>query len=169
MVYREYSYIGSDNILKNLPESSIRMSVQSPDDILKWMDKYHQTDYPVTVTFIIDTQERLWINERRSEHVLCAAGGNVLSAGEMTFNLSESVPSVIAVTNQSTGYCPEPESWWIVENTLNNANIKHPGAFTMAYLFRKCENCGTKNIVKDSWFYCGVCDAELSQQWNFDL
>ncbi len=59
-------------------------------------------------TFIITLNEELLVAPRRSEHVACASGGPVLSAGEITFddNLV-----VIEVTNQSTGFCPEPESW----------------------------------------------------------
>ena len=89
---RIYSYVGSAEIVANLPENSGRVWIQSPQDMLRWRNMLpQQLENPneLTVTFIIDTQGRLWINERRSEHVLCAAGGDVLSAGEMTFDLSD--------------------------------------------------------------------------------
>jgi hypothetical protein len=34
-------------------------------------------------------------------------------------------------------------------------------------MFRRCVKCGERNVVKGGWFVCGVCEAELPQQWNF--
>ena len=72
------------------------------------------------------------------------------------------------MTNQSTGYCPEPESWIAVEIALKHIGVKFPDGFTTEFLFRRCESCGQINIVKENWFVCSVCDAELPPQWNFD-
>lgn len=170
--YREFRYVGPDNILENLPKISGRILVQSSDSVMNWIIQTRQPrEYSdlFVATFIVDTSGRLWINDRRSEHVLCAEGKPVLAAGEMAFQVDRSNNlQVVEVTNQSTGYCPDPESWWIVERALNTANIKHPPDFTTKYLFRLCENCGTKNIVKDDWFECGVCQQPLSVDWNFD-
>jgi transcription initiation factor TFIIIB Brf1 subunit/transcription initiation factor TFIIB len=33
--------------------------------------------------------------------------------------------------------------------------------------FRRCPACGERNIVKDDWFVCGVCGADLPTVWNF--
>lgn len=167
---RHYRYVGSSEILDNIPKSSARKCIHSSQDLIQWVEDTKQTqeyDGAIIVTFIIDTNGELWINDRHSEHVLCANGQNVLSAGEMTFSMDDNV-EVIEVTNQSTGYCPEPDSWYAVEGALDKAKIPHPSNFTAAYLFRRCENCGQKNIVKDEWFYCGVCDNSLDKEWNFD-
>ena len=167
--FPDYHYVGTSEILAALPEESSRVCIRSAGDVLVWI---HETEQPqeadgtVISTFIIDTAGQLWINDRRSEHVLCAAGGNVLSAGEITFDATSA--TVTAITNQSTGYCPEPASWSAVQKALNHAAILHPGDFTTSYIFRKCASCGTKNIIKDDWFYCGVCDAKLPETWNFD-
>ncbi|BDA71358.1 hypothetical protein CAL7716_055240 [Calothrix sp. PCC 7716] len=59
------------------------------------------------MTVIIDVDEQLWIADRHSEHVQCARGQRVLSAGEITFTLASSNVLVSEVSNQSTGYCPE--------------------------------------------------------------
>jgi hypothetical protein len=115
----------------------------------------------VVVTFIIDPSGQLWINDRRSEHVLCAGGGDVLSAGEMTFSLRPKL-EVVEVSNQSTGYCPEPDSWPAVENVLTRLGIPHPKDFTLICIFRRCEACHTLNLVKDDWFECAVCQSPLS-------
>jgi hypothetical protein len=48
---------------------------------------------------------------RRSEHVVCAGGGLVRAAGELRFELRHGSVVVAEASNQSTGYCPEPQSW----------------------------------------------------------
>jgi hypothetical protein len=42
----------------------------------------------------------------------------VLSAGEITFSRKGKSLVVSDVTNQSTGYCPEPKSWKAVKASL---------------------------------------------------
>ena len=32
---------------------------------------------------------------------------------------------------------------------------------------RHCEGCGERNVVRDGWFVCGVCGADLPAEWNF--
>jgi RNA polymerase subunit RPABC4/transcription elongation factor Spt4 len=91
----------------------------------------------------------------------------VLSAGEMFFRLTAAGPEVIEVSNQSTGYCPEPESWPAVAAALDRLGVSHPGRFTLALVFRRCPACGQRNVVKDGWFACGVCNSDLSAEWNF--
>ena len=92
----------------------------------------------------------------------------MLAAGEITFVIESQPIWVSEVTNQSTGYCPEPEAWSAVAATLDKIGLEHPPDFTTAYIFRHCDECGATNIVKDGFFVCGVCDAPLSQDWNFD-
>ncbi|RUT07335.1 hypothetical protein DSM106972_025960 [Dulcicalothrix desertica PCC 7102] len=111
----------------------------------------------------------MWIADRHSEHVQCARGQAVLSAGKITFTLTLLSLVVSAITNQSTGYCPESESWKVVASALAEANLVYPFDFTSKFVFRKCEVCSTTNIVKYDWFYCGVCDSNLPKEWNFDL
>ena len=122
---------------------------------------------PVTFTYIVDANELLWVADRHSEHVACARGRDVLSAGEMIVEIDDGIVIVTDVTNQSTGYCPEPESWPAVAAALDKAGIPHPDGFTRAFLFRLCEGCGQTNIVKESDFTCAVCGTELKQEWNF--
>ena len=42
-----------------------------------------------------------------------------------------------------------------------------PAGFTHAVVFRRCEACGQRNVVKDDAFVCAVCDADLPAEWNF--
>jgi hypothetical protein len=168
--HREYSYVGPKALQESLPLTSNRVCVTSSDDVLQWIKTSEQIldrDRSVVATFIIDMDVKLWIADRRSEHVLCA-GKNVLSAGEITFTIHSNFIEVSEITNQSTGYCPEPESWIAVETALITVGLNHPSEFTTAYLFRRCDSCGTTNIVKDDWFECGVCQAPLSRIWNYD-
>ncbi len=138
--------------------------------MLHWIKDTQQTverDGTVVATFVIDTDFQLWIADRHSEHVVCAAGAEVVSAGEITFAIDREGVTVAEVTNQSTGYCPEPDSWPGVAVALDQVGIAHPPSFTTAYLFRRCDACGTTNIIKDGWFECAVCEAPLSEHWNY--
>jgi hypothetical protein len=54
-----------------------------------------------------------------------------------------------------------------VAAALGRLGVPHPGRFTTAVVFRRCETCGERNVVKDGWFVCGVCGSELPPQWNF--
>lgn len=171
MVQKHYHYVGPREILKYLSRQSGRVMVRTAEDIRRWVHETQQTteyDDLFIATFVIDLEGRLWINDRRSEHVLCAAGRSVLSAGEMAFDVDEKSVAIVEISNQSTGYCPEPTSWSAVAQALKTTNVAHPDGWTLTCLFRLCDACGSKNLVKDGWFMCGVCDAPLSKTWNFD-
>jgi hypothetical protein len=145
-----------------------RTRISAPGDVLDWLNLPDNQGFPVvTATFIIDVDEQLWIADRRSEHVVCARGEEVLAAGEITFQVVSGQIEVTDVTNQSTGYCPEPECWSVVSTILDRIGLAHPPAFTMAFVFRRCDQCGTINIVKDGVFECAVCQSVLSLEWNF--
>lgn len=124
-------------------------------------------DGSVTCTFVIDRDRALLIADRRSEHVACASGGPVLSAGEMRFGFTTDSVVVEGVTNQSTGYCPEPRSWNHVADALDEIGLEHPGGFSTKFVFRRCHRCESTNLVKDDWYYCAVCNADLPADWNF--
>src|SRR5579859_4234121 len=153
------------------PTNSSRARIGNAQDVIHWIRRTHQhieTDGTVTATFIVDTDRYLWIADRHSEHAACAAGRDILSAGEITFSVSDLAIAVTLVTNQSLGYCPEPESWIAVATALQNAKIKAPDGFSAAFIFRRCSQCGATNVVKEGWFVCDVCAAELSKTWNFE-
>lgn len=166
---RLYRYIGAAELARIQDDSPERTGIHSPADIRDWVTG----TYPwasgkrmFTVTFVIAVDGALWIADRHSEHVQCARGEPVLSAGEMTFAPEGQSLIVTDVSNQSTGYCPEPASWPAVAIALNNAGIVHPGRFTETFVFRRCEVCGMINIVKDEFFACGVCQSELPERYN---
>ena len=118
--------------------------------------------------FVVDLAGRLRLAPRRSEHVQCAGGAPVLAAGEVFFGPGPSGPVIAAVTNQSTGYCPEPDSWSAVSAALAFLGAESPRGYTTVFTFRRCPRCDQVNLVKDDWFYCGVCEAPLPSDWNVD-
>lgn len=164
-----YRYVGPSGLKTLGQDATQRTFIGRSADVLAWINSTQPTrrDSAAVATFVVDTDGSLWIADRHSEHVVCARGGDVLSAGELTFEVDGGSVTVTDATNQSTGYCPETESWPAVAAALDKAGIPHPGGFTRAFLFRLCEGCGQTNIVKEGDFTCAVCGAELKQEWNF--
>jgi hypothetical protein len=163
-----YHYVGPDHIRAWAVGAPPGFKVESPHELAEWLRSQQQRNPRslVAVTFVVDAERVLRLADRGSEHVACAGGGPVLSAGEMFFH-AEDGWRVEEASNQSTGYCPEPESWTAVAAVLDGLSVPHPGRFTAAVVFRRCPACGERNIVKDGWFLCGVCGADLPADWNF--
>ncbi|MEV4722038.1 hypothetical protein AB0J94_33040 [Micromonospora noduli] len=132
-----------------------------------WLDDRRGTGLDEPATFVVDLHGALRVAPRQSEHVACAAGQDVLAAGEITFAASDSGYFVQAVSNHSTGYCPDPDCWPAVAAALDRLSMPHPGGFTAALIFRRCTACGERNIVRDDDFACALCDAALLSHWNF--
>lgn len=167
---KRYSYVGPPEIARQSAASPTRRQIQSASDIAAWTratEQFLDASGEVSATFIIAMDNRLWIADRRSEHVACAQGLQVLAAGELTFRVVGERAEVVAASNQSTGFCPEPESWRAVASALEAAGLEHAGGWTSAFEFRRCESCGATNIVKDGWKWCEACDAALSEAWNY--
>jgi hypothetical protein len=166
---KSYPYVGPHDLRLLLEQPSDRTPIRQPEDIRAWMRAARQDiarDQSITATFTIDPHGQLWIADRHSEHVVCAGGQPVIAAGEITFLLQKHGVTVAEISNQSTGYCPEPESWAAVAATLDAIGLDHPPAFTSVFIFRRCQQCGTTNIVKEAVFECAVCETPLSRTWN---
>lgn len=110
-----------------------------------------------TFTYIVSQNGVLWLADQHSEHVSCARGEAVQAAGELTLERG----AVSAVSNLSTGYCPDPGCWPTVREALERAGFTTPPTFTHAYLFAICSSCGQRNVIKDEIFECAVCGTEL--------
>jgi hypothetical protein len=167
---RLYRYVGPAAIKAGVADRPAGTRILSVADLLDWVRRTDQApgrDGRVAATFVIDEPCDLLVADRRSEHVACAGGGPVLSAGEMFFLVEGNRVKVAEVSNQSTGFCPGPESWPVVAAALDQAGASHPGRFTNEVLFRRCTACGERNVVKDGWFVCGVCGEDLPAEWNF--
>jgi hypothetical protein len=168
---RLYSYVGPADIKARVAGRPAGMRIATAADLLAWARRltgqFPGSDGLVAATFVIDEHGSLLVADRRSEHVACAGGGPVLSAGEMFFRIEGGRIELVEVSNQSTGFCPEPGSWPAVAAALDCIGVSHPRRFTTEVVFRRCWRCGVRNVVKDGWFVCGVCGAGLPEVWNF--
>lgn len=118
------------------------------------------------MTYVVDLQGRLRLADRSSEHVACAGGADMLAAGEIAFEEAGDGWRASYSSNQSTGFCPEPSCWEALADALDTIGVAHEGRFTNEMIFRRCDECGERNLVKDHDYHCYVCGAELSEHWN---
>jgi hypothetical protein len=166
-----YRYVGPEAVRSRSASAVGGIRIGSPGDLRTWLGERRASGASgsIAATFVIDADGRLRLADRRSEHVACAGGESVLSAGEMFFSVKGEIIAVEEVTNLSTGYCPEPESWPVVAEALDRLGVARPGRFTAEFIFRRCPGCGERNVVKDGWFVCAVCGGELPVEWNFEM
>lgn len=164
---RVYKYVGPKGILESSRLSAPGVVIKTNNELLEWISANGgeaDADGSLTATFVIDEDGNLRLAPRRSEHVACAAGGRVRSAGEVTFSATG---EVIRISNLSTGFCPEPESWPACEESLTRIGVCHPHQFTQSVVFRLCPKCHGRNVVKDNWLACELCGSDLPNNWNF--
>lgn len=167
-----YSYIGPQRIADRVPLTPSGTPIRSPSDVKHWVRESEQQldgDGCVIATFVVDAVGTLLVSDRHSEHVACAGRQSVRSAGEIAFRVAIRGVEVVAVSNQSTGYCPDPESWPLVATALTVAGLEPPQRFEPECVFRLCPKCGGKNLVKQGVFECGMCEAELPLTSNCHL
>ena len=156
---RSYRYVGPPEIRAAAAGSPGGARVDTPADVARWLSAGDDI-----ATYVVTADGVLRIANRRSEHVACAMGGDVLAAGELRFARAG---RVLEASNLSTGYCPEPSCWDALAAALDRAGVVRPAALTSAFVFRRCDACGERNLVKDDVFACALCDAELPAAWNF--
>ena len=163
---RKYRYIGPIDLLEEGRQSKGGMELNSTADVRAWLagPQAEPDGDRWPATYIVTADGVLKFASRRSEHVSCASGQDVLAAGELFFGADG---SIIAATNQSTGYCPDPECWAAVKQAIERAGLQAPTSFETAFVFRRCLECGERNLVKEAYFVCSLCDAELPLEWNF--
>ena len=162
-----YQYVGPPHLKESATSECMGHCIRSTDDLLDWLASQFsevERDGEVTATFVVNSDGFLLLAPRRSEHVACAGGSPVFSAGEIAF---AAAGKVTEASNQSTGYCPEPESWLALATALDRIGVERPSDFTSSITFRLCTACSERNIVKDNWFFCDLCEAELPEVWNF--
>jgi hypothetical protein len=161
-----YRYVGPAELRDRLT-STEAVNAGSRAIFDRWLTERTRAELDEPFTFVVALDGLLMLAPRRSEHVALAAGRDVLAAGEMMFIHESGARRVLEVTNQSTGYCPDPECWTAVSRALDRLAVKHPGDFTTKLLFRQCPACGERNIVRDGDFTCALCDSDLPTHWNF--
>ena len=164
---RRYRYVGPADVLATVLPGGEGRPITSPADLAAWLADRGPAELAEPFTFVVDLGGTLRLAPRRSEHVACAAGEPVRGAGEIAFRRAGGRWIVSEVSNQSTGYCPDPDSWPAVADALDRAGLAHPGKLTAPVVFRRCPGCGGRNLVKDGDFVCAVCGGELPEEWNF--
>lgn len=167
-VARLYRYVGPEDLLGLVSAGALGQVIASADDFRTWAGVRGVGELAEPFTFVVTGGGMLCLAPRRSEHVVCAGGAPVLAAGEIAFDPDLARRSVVEVTNQSTGYCPDPGCWPTVAAALDRAGLRHPGGFTIEVVFRCCPGCSQLNIVREQDFVCVFCDADLPAEWNVD-
>ena len=164
---RRYGYVGPAEVAEGAESATTGFSVRDPGSLAAWVQELDDCDgESVTVTFVVLVDGEVRVAPRRSEHVDCARGADVIAAGECTLRVRPRV-EVAWASNQSTGYCPEPECWRAAREAWRAVGIACPDELSASYVFRRCEGCGERNLVKEGWFECALCGQELPRVWNF--
>jgi hypothetical protein len=166
---RSYKYVGPVDLKAAIPPGSEGFPIRSRADFDSWVAQRSAAELAEPFTFVVDTNGMLRLAPRRSEHVACAGGGRVLSAGEIGFRREAGGWVVDEVSNHSTGYCPDTTSWSGVAQTLDRVALRHPSGFTHEVIFRRCPSCRQSNIVREEEFICVFCGSELPEVWNVDV
>jgi hypothetical protein len=163
---RRFDYVGPREIRARAAGAPPGVPIVSRDALRAWLRDQREsvTGDGGWATYVVDLSGRLLVAPRRTEHVACASGAAVLAAGEIQFTADG---QVAAVTNNSTGYCPAEDCWAGAESAMDSAGLAHPPGFTFLAHFRRCPRCGERNLVKDDWYVCALCGAELPAAWNF--
>lgn len=160
-----YPYVGPEEIRRSVEAHPVGPAIRSREDVEQWL-RAHADAASEGATYVVDLSGQLRVAPRRSEHVACAGGEEVLAAGEIRFSRGGHGWEVQEVSNQSTGYCPDTSCWEAVALALSKAGVPGPAGFTFEVVFRRCPKCREINLVKESWFVCVFCDADLPPSWN---
>ncbi|MFE2411480.1 hypothetical protein ACFXDE_24340 [Kitasatospora sp. NPDC059408] len=146
--------------------------VRTEPEFADWVGERTAAELAEPFTFVVDLAGFLRLAPRRSEHVVCAGGELVLSAGEVRFERGDDADfhgwTAEEVSNQSTGYCPDVVSWSAVAAALERIGVRRPGGFTHGIVFRRCPGCRGVNVVREGSFVCVFCDGDLPVRWNVD-
>ena len=161
---KAFKYVGPEEIRARSSAATRGTPIGSCAAIVDWLSK-HAAAEDGWATYVVSRGGVLLVAPRRSEHVACAGGEPVLAAGEICFSTNG---AVVAITNNSTGYCPSEGCWEPVRSALDRAELPRPEGFTFVATFRRCPRCGERNLVKEDWYVCAICDADLPSEWNLD-
>jgi hypothetical protein len=82
---RVYRYVGPADVRSLVRPDREGRRMLMPPDFEEWAAARTGEELAEPFTFVVDVAGVLRLAPRRSEHVVCAGGGEVLSAGEMGF------------------------------------------------------------------------------------
>lgn len=156
-----YAYVGPEDIGEAVRPGGGGARIRTRADLDAFLSARPADELAEPFTFVVDASMTLRLAPRRSEHVACADGKPVRAAGELGFARTSSGWAVPYASNQSTGYCPDPDSWQSLAAALTRAGIFRAGAHTHPIVYRRCPSCAEWNSVQDAHFVCALCDADL--------
>ncbi|WP_371795207.1 hypothetical protein [Streptomyces sp. NBC_01718] len=165
---RSYRYVGPIELKAAVRPGDGGRRINSTADFGGWIVEQPAAELTEPFTFVVGIDGVLRLAPRRSEHVACAGGDMVLSAGEISFMPEADRWAVSEVSNQSTGYCPDVSSWEEVARALDAVELGRPSGFTHEVVFRRCPDCQEHNIVREDDFVCVFCGSDLPAAWNVD-
>ncbi|MEW2623267.1 hypothetical protein [Streptomyces sp. NPDC048106] len=165
---RSYRYVGPVELKAAVRPGEGGRRIGSAGDFGGWIVEQSAAELAEPFTFVVGMDGVLRLAPRRSEHVACAGGDMVLSAGEISFMREADRWTVSEVSNQSTGYCPDVSSWAEVARALDAVELRRPSGFTREVVFRRCPDCQEHNIVREGDFVCVFCGGDLPAGWNVD-
>ena len=165
---RTYRYVGPVELKAAVRPGSGGCRIGSAAAFDRWIAERSAAESADLFTFVVGTDGVLRLAPRRSEHVACAGGEPVLSAGEIGFTREAGRWAVGDISNHSTGYCPDISSWSAVARALHRAELGRPSGFTHEVVFRRCPGCQEHNIVREDDFVCVFCGRDLPAVWNVD-
>ncbi|OIJ64045.1 hypothetical protein [Streptomyces mangrovisoli] len=165
---RRYRYVGPIELTATVRPGRGGCPIGSAAEFGAWIAKRSAAELAEPFTFVVGVDGVLRLAPRRSEHVACAGGDVVLSAGEISFVREPERWAVSEVSNHSTGYCPDVTSWPDVARALDVVGLGRPSGFTYEVVFRRCLVCQEHNIVREDDFVCVFCGSELPESWNVD-
>lgn len=165
---RRYRYVGPVGLKAAVRPGSGGCRIGSAADFETWVGERSVAELAEPFTFVVGTDGVLRLAPRRSEHVACAGGAMVLSAGEIRFTREADRWTVGEVSNHSTGYCADVSSWPEVARALDTVELGRPSGFTHEVVFRRCPGCQEHNIVREDHFVCVFCGSDLPEAWNVD-
>ncbi|MER6470996.1 hypothetical protein [Streptomyces collinus] len=165
---RSYRYVGPAELKAAVCSGDGGRRIGSAADFSAWIVEQPAAELAEPFTFVVDMDGVLRLAPRRSEHVACAGGDMVLSAGEISFVREADRWVVSEISNQSTGYCPDVSSWVEVARALDAVELQRPFGFTHEVVFRRCPDCQEHNIVREDDFVCVFCGSDLPAAWNVD-
>jgi hypothetical protein len=164
---RAYPYVGPRELRELASAEITRIEPESEAHLASWIRASYGLE-PTTFTYVVTELGRFRISDRHTEHVSCAEGLSVLAAGEVELIVKGDEVHVETLTNQSTGYCPEPSCFPAIARALAEAGLDPPSSFTHEFVFRRCRSCHDITVVKGAIFECPSCESDLPAEWNCD-
>jgi len=165
MGHRQFGYVGPTRILDATRGQPPGVELMSGRDLRARIPA--RSGEQVIWTYVVSCDGVLVIADRHREHVVCAGRRPVLTAGELITEVGDDGHVlIVGVSNQSTGYCPDASSFPAFAEAARAAGLEPPDWWTFACEFRRCGSCGALQIVKDEWFVCWECEADLPLDYN---